>query len=78
VFFQLSRIGLFGTKKPISNLKNLSCRKYSFQKLSQLSQGNDVLNATHSNIDAFLWSDICGSSTLLNTPILNKESLFPP
>jgi hypothetical protein len=34
-------------------LKHLSCRKYSFQKLTQLSQGNSVLDAHASNLIIF-------------------------
>jgi hypothetical protein len=32
-------------REPISTLKNLNSRKYSFQKLTQFSQGNNVLDA---------------------------------
>jgi hypothetical protein len=53
VFHQLSWIGLYGTNEPSSCLKILICRKYSFQKLTQWSQGNNVLDATDSNIDVF-------------------------
>jgi hypothetical protein len=35
----------------ISTVRNLSCRKYFFQKLNQFSQRNNVLDAVASNID---------------------------
>jgi hypothetical protein len=35
------------------------CRKYSCQKLSQFSQGNNVLDAPASNLDGFLCRDTC-------------------
>jgi hypothetical protein len=37
--------------------------KYSFQKLTQLSQGNNVLDAHASNTDGFILRDICVSSS---------------
>jgi hypothetical protein len=49
--------------EPISNVKQLSGRKYSFQKLNQLSQGNNMLDGAVSNIDGVLWRDIFVSST---------------
>jgi hypothetical protein len=48
---------------PISTLKHLSCKKYSFQNLNQFSQGNNMLDAAVSNIPDFLWRDTCVSST---------------
>jgi hypothetical protein len=50
-------------QEPVSTLKNLSCRKYSFQKLSQFLQGNNVLHDPASNTDDFLSKDTCVSST---------------
>jgi hypothetical protein len=47
-------------------------------KLSQFSQGKNVLDATPSNTDDYLLSDICISSSHLNRPIWNKQSLTPP
>jgi hypothetical protein len=38
----------------MSTLKKLNCLKYSFQILTQLSQGNNELHGTASNIDGFL------------------------
>jgi hypothetical protein len=37
----------------ISTLINLSCRKYSFEKLTQFLHGNNVLDASASNTDFF-------------------------
>jgi hypothetical protein len=36
-----------------------------------------MLDAPASNVDGFLWRDTCISSTQLNRPISNKESLSP-
>jgi hypothetical protein len=55
-------------------LKTLTGRKYSFQKLTQFSKGNNVLGAEPSNIDGFLLRDTYVSSTHLNMPICNKMS----
>jgi hypothetical protein len=61
-----------------STLKTMICRKYSFQKLNEFSQGNNVPDVPASNSDGFLWRDTCVSSTQLNRPICRKQSLFPP
>jgi hypothetical protein len=42
-----------------STVKQLSCRKYFFHKLSQFSQVNIALDAPVSNIDGYLWRDAC-------------------
>jgi hypothetical protein len=60
---------------PFSTLKILICRKDSFQKLCQFSQGKNVLDAPASKTDAFLSRDTCVSSTQLNIHIWNKMSL---
>jgi hypothetical protein len=39
--------------EPVSNLKTLSCGKYSFKKLTQFSQGNDVIGGAASKTDVF-------------------------
>jgi hypothetical protein len=59
-------------------MKTMICLKYSFQKLAQFSQENNVLDATPSNIDGFPWRGVCVSSTQLNRPIWKKESLCQP
>jgi hypothetical protein len=63
--------------EPFSTLKTLSCRKHSFQKLTQLSQRHNELDAAASNIGGFLWRDTRVSSSQLNRPIGNEESLSP-
>jgi hypothetical protein len=54
------------------------CRKDSFEKVTQFSQVNKVVDAPDSNVDSCLWKVACVSSILLNRPIENKESLSPP
>jgi hypothetical protein len=66
---------LLEENEPLSTLKTLISSKYSFQKLTQFSQGNNVLDAPASNIDSFLCRDICGSPTQLKRPIYNKEPI---
>jgi hypothetical protein len=51
-------------------------QEYSFQKLTQLSQGNNVQDVAASNIDGFLWRDTSLSSTKLNRPFWNKMSFL--
>jgi hypothetical protein len=46
----------------MSTLKKVSCRTYFFQKLTQFSQGYNVLDAPGSNTDRFLSRDTCVSS----------------
>jgi hypothetical protein len=53
-FHHLSREELLEKTEPISTLKHLSYRKYSFQKLNRLSQGNNMQDGVVSNIDDFL------------------------
>jgi hypothetical protein len=63
---------------PLSTLKTVKSRNFSFQKLTLFSQGNNVLDAAASNIHGFLWRESEVSSTQLNRPIWSKESLCPP
>jgi hypothetical protein len=53
------------------------CWKYSYQKVTQSSQVNNVLDAPVYNIFGFLLRDSYVSSTQLDRPILNKISLSP-
>jgi hypothetical protein len=55
-------IGLFGTKQPIYTLKHISCRKFSFQKLTLFTQGNNLLDVPASNTVEFFLRDTCVSS----------------
>jgi hypothetical protein len=61
-------------RKPISTLKNLSYRKYSCQKLTHFSQGNNVLDAPVPNTHGFLMRDTCVSSTQLIGPFGTKRA----
>jgi hypothetical protein len=67
VYHDLSLVGLFGIKGACPTLKTVIGRKYSFQKLFQLSERNNVLDATTFNIHAFLCRGTCISSTHLNS-----------
>jgi hypothetical protein len=77
-FFKSAEEAYLEQREPISTMKNLLGMKYSFQKLTEFLQGNNVLHAAASNIDGFVWCDICFSSTLLKSPIANKQSLSTP
>jgi hypothetical protein len=76
-FFNLAEYTFLEQTEAISTLKHLSYMKDSFQKLTQFSQGNNVLDSTASNTHAFLSRYMC-SSTQLNRIIWSKESLSPP
>jgi hypothetical protein len=78
VFLQFVEKAYLEQIETFPTLKPMICRKYSCQKLSKFSQGNNVLDAPASNIDGFLWRYICVSSTVLNWPIRNKICLCPP
>jgi hypothetical protein len=56
----------------------LSSRKYSFQGVTQFSHWSNVLNPRPSNPNGFLLRDACVSSTHLNWPVWNKQSLSAP
>jgi hypothetical protein len=77
VFLHLSWVGLLGTKWTILHLEIMIWRKYSFETLSQLSQGNNAACAAASCIDGFLWRSTGIFSTQLNRPIWSKQSLSP-
>jgi hypothetical protein len=77
-FFNLAEEAYLEQNEPFSTLKTMICRKYSFQKQTQFSQGNNVLDATASNIDGFLWRGSCVFSIQLNRPIWSKQSLCTP
>jgi hypothetical protein len=48
------------------------------EKLTQFSQGNNVLDGHASNTDGNLWRGTCASSTQLNSHIWNEESPSAP
>jgi hypothetical protein len=58
-----------GANTAYIHFENLVCRKYSVQKLTQVSQGNNVVDAPVSNTHGFLSRDTWVSSTQLNRPI---------
>jgi hypothetical protein len=51
--------------EPFSTLKMLIGIMSSFQKLTQFSQGSNVLDAEAYDIECFFWRDTCVSSTQL-------------
>jgi hypothetical protein len=53
VFLPVNEIHLLEQNEPVFNLKSLICRKYSFKKPTQFSQGNDVIGAAASKRDVF-------------------------
>jgi hypothetical protein len=69
---------LIWRKDRFSPPENCDCRKYSFPKLTQFSQGENALDSPASNIDGILYRDKCVSSTYLNRSIWSKQSLSPP
>jgi hypothetical protein len=62
VFFSLAEETYLRQIEPISTLKHLSCRKNTFQTLTQFSQGKNVLDAPAFYTDAFLLTGACLSS----------------
>jgi hypothetical protein len=72
-FFQLSWIGLFGANRAYLHLETPKLQENSFKKLTQLSQGSNVLNAPHSNTEGALLRDTCVSSTQVNRCIAVKR-----
>jgi hypothetical protein len=55
--FNSAEKAYFEQMEPMSTLKHLSGRKHSFQKLTKLSQGRIVLDASASNTDCVPWKD---------------------
>jgi hypothetical protein len=62
-FCNLSEYTYLEQIEVISSLKHLGCKKYSFQKLSQFSQGNNILDAPASTTNRVLSRDTFVSST---------------
>jgi hypothetical protein len=54
VFLQSAEKAYLEQRETISILKYLSCRKHCIQKLTQHSQGINVVEAPASNTDGFL------------------------
>jgi hypothetical protein len=61
-FFNLSEYTYLEENEHFSTLKTLICRMYSCQKLTQFSQGNNVVDAPASDRDGSLSKDTCISS----------------
>jgi hypothetical protein len=76
-FFNSAEYSYLEQIESISMLKYPRCRKYSFQKLTQSSHGNNMLDAPACNTDGFLLRYTCVSSPQLNSPIWNKINLSP-
>jgi hypothetical protein len=76
VFLQLSWFLLFGANRVYFPLEIPACRKYSFEKLTQFSQGNHVLDAPASNPNGSLSRDTCVLSTYLHRPIGRRWAFF--
>jgi hypothetical protein len=76
-FFNSDKKANFEQSQDSSTLKTLMGRQYFFLKVTQFSQGNNDLDTPASNLDGFLWRDICVSLTQLNRPICNKMGVSP-
>jgi hypothetical protein len=57
VFHQLSRIGLFATKRAFVHLEDSDLQEDFFPKLTLFSQGNYLIDAAASHIAGFLRRD---------------------
>ena len=77
-FFNLAEHACLQRSESFSSWKILICMKKYFQKVTQFSQGNNVLHATASNRHGFLWVGAYVSSSQLNRPIWSKQNLSPP
>jgi len=62
-FLTVAESACLEQNEPHSNLKTMICSKYSFQKLTQFSLVNNVLDALDSATDGFLLRDADVSST---------------
>jgi hypothetical protein len=52
----------------------MNSKSYSFQKVTQLPQGNNVLDAPETNKNGFLWRDSCLISTQKTISIWKKKA----
>jgi hypothetical protein len=76
LFFNSTESTYLEKNEPFPTLKGLICRKYFFQKLPQLSNWKNVLDATASNIGGLYCRDKWLSSTQLYRPFWSKQ--IPP
>jgi hypothetical protein len=74
MFLQLSFIGLFEQNKSFPILTNMIGRKYSFQKLTQFLQEDNVLDTAASYVDYFLCQRTCVFLPQLKTPIFSIKA----
>jgi hypothetical protein len=65
----------FSYSQIYSHLKTLKDREYSFDKLTQLSKGDNGENPPVFNIDGILPGDICVSPIQLNKVILHELNI---
>ena len=72
-FFNLAEQAHLEYILPFSALKILISKKYSFQKLTQFSKGNNVLDAGASKMQLFHWRDTCVTSTQLISNICTNR-----
>jgi hypothetical protein len=56
-FLNLAELANLDQNEPFSKLKTMISRKYSYQKLTQLAEENNVLDSAVSTICGFLWRD---------------------
>jgi hypothetical protein len=75
MFLVVSPKGVFGGNRAYLLLETWSCRKYSFQKVTQLSQGNNILDVPASNTGGFLSRDTRVTSAQHNRPMQQTESI---
>jgi hypothetical protein len=76
-FLNLVKEAYLQQRQPIPTLINLSWRRYSFQKLTQFSKRNNVLDAPASYMNVFLLRNTSVYSTQLKRPIWKKHRLSP-
>jgi hypothetical protein len=62
-FFNSAKYVYLEQTEHISTLETMLCRMYYFQKLTQFTQGNDVVDAPSSKTKGFLFRDTCVSLT---------------
>jgi hypothetical protein len=76
----LSLLGFFFFKQNelFSTLKILICKKYSYKKLTQFSQGNNMPNAAAPNIIVFFGEIQVFLQLKVNRHVWRKQSLSPP
>jgi hypothetical protein len=77
-FYNSAEYAYLEKNEGFSTLKTLIGRQYSFKKLTEFLQVNNVPHDPSSNIHAFLSKDTCVSSAQLNRPIWNKMCISPP